>query len=110
MALWHATHYGHLRSIFTHGLLVSYSTGEFPAVWAAAEDRMAWAVEHAAERHGWELTHMVALCVVPRIVKWRRNGSGLYYSLTDVPASSLSTVRPFDWLAAKSWVFTRPSK
>lgn len=107
MSLWHATHRAHLKSIYAHGLLTRYSTGEFPAIWAVGEARQQWAVLHACERHGWTLADMVTLCIQPRAVKWRRNGTGLYYSLTDVPPNCISSVKPWDWLAARERVANR---
>ena len=87
--LYHVTH-RHLRaSIARAGLCPSCARGS-PRVWLAARQRVAWAMSHVAESHGWKITDLIVIVViVPR--SWMHRARRMvYWTEFHVPAVRLS--------------------
>jgi hypothetical protein len=79
-----------LPSIRRSGLLCAKSKGRLKAVWLHAPSRSAWAALHTVRRHGGRAEGVVILTVeVPRS-RLRRSQRGLWFTTSDVPASSIA--------------------
>lgn len=94
MAYIHVTHKDNARSIERDGLRVDRATG-VACAWLCNYPRLAWALRHVADHHGWKLTDMIAYRVdVPRhwLSRWYGRW-GIYTCRRDIPAAMLAPKR-----------------
>ena len=62
--VYHWTHKRNLRSILKRGLCPTYSEGKRETLWVCTLKRIAWALGHAAQHHGWDADEMICLAVM----------------------------------------------
>lgn len=90
--LYHVTPRGNLESISRDGLLVGLHMGRKRVVWLCEAGRLPWAVQHLSKRHGIPAEYFSILSVNPKILNVTQFREGLWFTSSDVPASSLTVV------------------
>ncbi len=76
--LMHCTHRRNLPSIHRLGISPVFSQGVRPECWFFARSKRAWAVQHVAERHDWNLSDIVVVRVSVSRSRLTRRGVGLW--------------------------------
>jgi len=92
MFLYHVTHRSNQASIDRVGLRAVFARS-WSRVWFCNHPKLAWALRHVADSHGWPVLELICYRVdVPRawLSRWRW---GIYTCARDIPASRLRRVR-----------------
>ena len=99
--VYHWTHRHNVASILARGLLPSYAHTCREEVWVCGVSRIAWALAHIAQRHGWSPDDMVCVRIRADRVNWTRTAfRGVWITRDVIPCSAmrgikLSLIGPF---------------
>lgn len=77
---YHWTHKRNLTRILRYGLDPEKSEGKQPKVWMAEYSRIAWALAHVSQSHGWDADDMICLRVCIDHVEIRRTAMDCVYT------------------------------
>lgn len=58
---YHWTHRDNVPSILTNGLDPNYSRGKLKSNWFCDFDKVAWALKHVSDNHGWSADELVLI-------------------------------------------------
>lgn len=78
--VYHWTHRRLLRSILRVGLSPTRSEGKQEKIWVCGYERLAWALAHVAQHHGWNADDMVCIRIESKGVALQRTAMTAVYT------------------------------
>lgn len=96
MKLYHATTTAAAAQIHTQGLRVACAdpTAKIKAIWLCTASLRPWGVLHTIRKHHADLADVVVLEVTVARRQLTRFRTGLWHSVTDIPASAIGRSIP----------------
>jgi hypothetical protein len=86
LTLYHCTPSVNLLSILSHGLQPKASRGKLKVVWLCSASKLAWALNHLAEKKGKEIQEFSVLKVQVYRTELVRRRRGIWYTTCHIPA------------------------
>lgn len=94
--LYHVTIADNVQSILETGIQPKYSRGKLKASWYVNKSNIQWAILHVASRHHEYIENVVVIAVAEDWTAFKRtNKLGVYYSLQDIEAETVSSAGMF---------------
>lgn len=94
MWLYHFTIAGNVSSILQHGLKTERDRRGKGRIWLASWCALDWARSRVAEVHGVRAEALSVVFVIQLRSEVRQYGTGVYYSVDDIPAQSIVGSEP----------------